>query len=201
MQKSIKTFVALAVAAVIGSAKASDFNYNFIEGGYSNLDAKSGGISADLNGVDVRGSYQIHPNIFLRGGFGVYDGDVEAFGFDGDVEMDSWQIGAGYILPINRKTDVFFAIDHEERDIKLKSPFNFSDDVAVNSIEAGLRFKPITTIELFASLGHFDAEGGDNDLGFKLGGIAELSDKVGLGVSYEESFDLDTSRVFVRVAF
>ncbi|TDQ49380.1 outer membrane beta-barrel protein [Permianibacter aggregans] len=201
MKKSTQALVALAIATTVGSVQASDFNYNFVEGSYSNLDAKTGGISADANGFDVRGSYLIQPNIFLRGGFGIFDGDVDAFGFDGDIEMDSWQIGAGYILPINRKTDVFFAIDHEERDIKLKSPFNFKDDVAVNSIEAGLRFKPITTVELFASLGHFDAEGGDNDLGFKLGGIAELSSKVGLGISYEESFDLDTSRVFVRVAF
>lgn len=201
MKKSFNALVVLAVAAAYGSAHASEFNYSFVEGGYSSLDAKSGGVSADLNGYDIRGSYQIHPNFFVRGGFGVYDGDIDAFGLDADVEMDSWQIGVGYILPINRKTDVFFAIDHDERDIKLKSPFNFTDDVAVNSIEAGLRFKPITTVELFASIGHFDAEGGDNDLGFKLGGIAELSKKVGLGVSYEESFDLDTSRIFVRVAF
>lgn len=201
MNNTLRYLVAAAFGAALTTAEAGSFSYSYVDGAYRDVQVKAAGEKFDMNGYDISASYLIHPNVFVRGTFGTFSGDETIRGINVDVEQDAWKLGAGYIFPINGKTDFYVAYDHENRDVKLKSPIRLSEDVEINSVEAGVRFKPITTIELFGTIGYFDADGSDNDVGFRLGGIADLSKNLGLGVEFANLYDEETTRLFARVRF
>jgi len=71
----------------------------------------------------------------------------------------------------------------------------------INAIEAGLRFKPITTLEMIATAGYFDADGSDTNFGYSIGGLFDLADNVKLGLTYGDRLDTEYNRVYVQVSF
>lgn len=180
---------------------AGSFSYNFVELGYADQKHDVLNSAADQNGYDIHGSYEFHPSFFAQAYYTDQDGEQTIAQQNIDFKNRQWSLGAGWYTTLNNKSDVFVIYSYENNSVSFAHANLSKVDRDINAVEAGVRFKPITTIEVFASLAYLDADGSENDTGYKLGSQFSLADNVHLGLSYGERFNSEYSRVFLQVSF
>jgi len=138
---------------------ASSFSYNFVELGYADQKNDVLSSAADQNGYDIHGSYEFHPSFFAQAYYTDQDGEQTIAQQSIDFKNRQWSLGAGWHTTLNTKSDVFVIYSYENNSVSFAHANLSKVDRDINAIEAGVRFKPITTIEVFASLSYLDADG------------------------------------------
>ena len=201
MKLHVNRFALTLLAFSALPAFAGSFSYNFVELGYADQEIDLLSNSADQNGYDIRGSYEFHPSFFAQAYYTDQDGEQTIEQQSVDFKNRVWSLSAGWHTALNAKSDVFVMYSYENNAVSFDHSDLEKEDRDVNAIEAGVRFKPITTIEIFASAAYLDADGSENDTGYKLGTQFSLADNVHLGLSYGERFNSDFSRVYLQVSF
>lgn len=158
MNRTLLAF-ALAAASLPLAANASDFSYNFIEGGYTLLDADDGGLDAD--GIGVNGSIALGEQFFLYGGYSSNELDGTS------VDVDVQRIGLGWHTSIAERTDLVVAANYLRFDLEQGG---FGLDADGYEAEVGVRHAFGPRFEAQATVGYVDGGDFNSALYGKLGG-------------------------------
>ncbi len=164
------------LAALSASAFAAEgVSYNYVEGGYVATDTDAG----DADGFGVNGSFAIHPNFHLFGGYN--NQELE----DTSIDFDQWRAGVGYNHQIAPSVDLVTRIAYEKFDAGQDLDFDGY------SAEVGVRGAMTPMFEGYAMAGHEDYEQADGEFYGRLG--AQVKFNPNWGVSGDVKFvDGDT---------
>lgn len=180
------------VPAVFQDTMARNFKYTFVELNYRSLDDDDSNAEAD--GLQIRGAYafQDASNEFLRNTFVL----ASLSRLDDDIEFDEWEIGGGYVHPVNDKLDLVgtFSILHQEIEVG-----GFDDDDTGFEIAGGGRFWVADQFEVDGRLIYRDVF--DDDLGLGIGGRYHATEQLSFGADLEFVGDIDELRIGVRWQF
>ncbi len=200
----VKSLLALAVLANTGIAAASDLSYNFVQGSYQQTEVDLGdGINLDLDGYGVTGSAELGDMFFITASFEDSSGDESLMGTQFDVDSEATTIGFGFHSAINDKLDFVAGVAKTSADISVAVDGfgEFSDDTDAYLYSVGLRGMAAESVELFASATYVDADEGETDTSFSIGGQYYLTQAFSLGLALQSADDSDTTALFARFSF
>lgn len=164
-----RSILALALFAVPYLAGAADLSYNYVEGGYTQIDPEGSGPDAD--GFGLNGSFSLGEHLFLYGGWSSNE-------FDGSsVDIDVQRIGLGWRNGISDRTDLVVNANHLRFDVNVGS---FGLDTRGYEAEVGLRTAFSQRFEGQASLGYVDGGDFSGSLYGKLSGQLRFNPNWGL---------------------
>ena len=132
------------LASLSWGTHAAGFNYN-----YGQIELKTG----DYDGLALTGSFVINKDFFIIANY--IDTTNDELGFD--VDVDAITVGAGYHMPIDKKTDAVFTVSAASVDV---GPI---DDTGI-FLTAGVRHNLNSDIELAGGVQHISAFDGESGL-------------------------------------
>ena len=170
-----KSLLALTLVAALpmAAAHAQDRpNYNYAQGGYTNLD---GDDNVDADGFNLEGSIAVAPNWHL------FASTQQLKDKDFDIGVDEWKLGVGFNHAVSANTDFVARAAYQ----KLKSDDIYAGglklangaDLDGYGVEAGVRSNLAPRVEGYALAGY--EKYGDHD-GYEgpSGGYARLGGQV-----------------------
>lgn len=180
MKKTIVKASLLAVAMGLSSlaAAADSFSYNYIEGGFGELD---GGDFDDGEALFVRGAYDIANNIGLVGG--VYLGEIE------DTDVTALEIGAQFHQTI--QSNLSFHAGVRLFHLEVEAGAGEEDDTGF-IVNAGLRFQVQPKLQLEGDVKYLSNDLMDDDgLGLEAGVRYYLNPQLSIagGLAVDTEFD------------
>jgi Ax21 family sulfation-dependent quorum factor len=179
-----RALFALALAAALPmSAQASELSYSFVELDYVNVDG-------DADGFGLRGAYNFGDSNFYA--LGSYIA-VETDSFN--IDIDSYEIGAGYHYGISENTDLIAELAYVETDV------NGLADVDGYRLSGGFRGNLAESFEGLAKLNYIDGTDFDGDFTLTLGGQYKFNDTWGMTGEVEFADGGETYLVGVRASF
>lgn len=189
-----RTLLALTLLAAVpfAASAAEGISYNYVEGGYTRVDANHTGTNNDADGWALNGSGAIAPNFHVFGGYSKVNIN------DTDVDLNNWRLGVGYNREITPKMDLLTRVAYENS--KFDSPYgDYSSDGY--SVEAGVRGALTTNLEGYALAGYEDYKHYDGDWYGKVG--AQVKFNPTWGINGEVKFADGDTQVFVgpRISF
>ena len=134
----------LASAADDNTGVINDFNYNYIEGGFVNIDSGAGNPNAgigNLSGLGADGSYEIAPHFRLVAGFNTASCC--------DYRLNNFSLGIGYHQMLVQKLGLFVNAQIVNSDGKYSPPgFSASSSDTGFGLVGGVRFIPVEKVEV-----------------------------------------------------
>ncbi|GAA5073401.1 diffusible signal factor-reguated Ax21 faimly protein [Lysobacter panacisoli] len=191
----MKRFVPLlALFAAPFSALAADgISYTYVEGGYAASSIDNGGPDAD--GWAVRGSVAVTDDFHVYGGYsGQKTDDFDSpVGRVNGVDVDQWNLGAGYNHQISPQLDLLARAGYQKAD---------TDDVRIGSadvlgvdrdgwnVEAGVRGAMTSYLEGYALAGYEDYDKADGEFYARLGAQVKFNQTWGINgeVKYVDDY-------------
>lgn len=131
----LRRYVLASVLALsAGVASAASFSYDYVEGGYGEVD--------EGDSLFIGGSKALDKNLYVLG-------SVYALDFPGDVNGAYLEGGLGYHVPLSAQADVF--VNGQLLYANLNHVPGDDDDLGAIA-RAGIRFMPVDKLELEGSL-------------------------------------------------
>ena len=180
-----KLLLATTVLAASSAAFAAGPEYNYLQGQWQ--ESEFDGTNVELDGFGLAASIDLNKEFFAFGQYGSVD--------ERGVEADRFAIGAAYKMPLSTKTDLNFGAGLVSYDVD--GLFGDDDDNGL-LLTAGIRSLLSNEIELGANLSYEDAF--DIEMLTTVYGAYHFNRQISAGVSLTMG-DLDTSAIYVRVAF
>jgi Ax21 family sulfation-dependent quorum factor len=177
MKRSLLALTLLAALPFAASA-AEGLSYDFVQGGYV---ATNGDGNADADGFGIDGSFAVHPNFHLFGGYSQQEID------NTNIDVDQWKLGVGYNYEIAPKADLVTRIAFER--------FDGAGDSNGYSAEVGVRGALTEHLEGYAFAGYEDFKNFDGDFYGRLGAQVKFSEN--WGVSGDVKFADGDTQFFV----
>jgi len=183
----------LALFAIPASALANEqLSYTYVEAGYAASSIDNG---PDADGWAVNGSYAINDAFHVYGGYSgqkTDDFDTLAGRVDG-VDVDQWNLGAGYRHPLNPAVDLLARVGYQKAD---------TDDFGVANtnvlgvdrdgwnVEGGVRGAMTSNLEGYALAGYEDYDRADGEFYARLGAQVKLNETWGVNgeVKYVDNY-------------
>lgn len=165
MKSFLITVSSVALTGIINTTQANNFNYNYIEGGYSTYNEE--GIDGAF---DMGGSYDIANNINVIANYKKIDA--------ASVDPSQMQIGLGYHIPIADGTDL--AADLSYLKTKAKTN-NISVKDTGYGIGIGVRRKFTDHIEGNARIEHLKFDNDDTST-LTVGGLYAVNHALSAGI-------------------
>ena len=185
---NIKKMGAIALLASLSWAThAANFNYN-----YGQLSYETG----DFEGFILTGSFEINKDMFIIARY--VDTTNDDFGFD--IDYSEISIGAGYHMPINKKTDAVFTVsldDGEAEAVIFGFPVADSDTGVL--LTAGVRHNLNAKVELAG--GAYYISTFDGDFGIQGEVRYNINKNMSAGLSYLSGDYLDGLGLNFRMGF
>ncbi|HUD71039.1 MAG TPA: hypothetical protein VMQ62_03675 [Dongiaceae bacterium] len=189
MRLASKAFVlGCGVAALLAAPAFADEppNYEYLEGGYLNVDVD------DLDGSG--------DNYFVDGSFGGKFWHLNAYYANGnlgpDYDQNLWRVGLGWHGALGYEADFIGELDWVKQSID--GPGS-SDSETGYRLVGGVRWTPIKLFELDGFANYNDV-GDESDLSYEGRAILNIW-KLGFGAAYEKFNDSDQWNGFVRFNF
>lgn len=181
--KLIKTGLFALALGASAAATAADFNYNYVEGGFGEID--------DGDVIFLNAAHDIQNNIGLVGG--LFTGDT-----DYNVDVTGIEFGAQYhqALKSNLGFNAGLKILHVQVDLPSWARGDDSDTGLIAN--AGLRFRVAPKIDLEGSLKLSSNDMIDDGLGAEVGGRFYLDQHLSFGVGLAVDTELDGLYAGVR---
>jgi len=151
--------------------RETNFSYTYIEGNYRWLDSDDADDSID--GLDLRGSYAVNPNMFLLGSWSH---------LSDEVDLDEFRLGAGYTVPVSDEVDVYGTLSWVHAEFDFEGPGG-DDDEDGFSIIGGARMWASELVEINGKLEYRDVE--DSGFGIGVGARYYVTPAVSLGGEIE----------------
>lgn len=170
--------VLIATLLLANVAHAQGISYNYLEARY--LDSEVGFVDGD--GIEVGGSYQVDAEWLVAGSYSNQD-----FDFVGD--LDTFEVGIGYILPnVNG-----FAVTAEAAIVRRE--FGNDDDNGIK-LSSTARIFLAENLEGRGSLNYLNVD--DSDLYIELGADYFFMPQLAAGAEVQLGSDTDTISIGVR---
>ena len=187
MLRSVLVVLLLAFAA---SASAKDFDYNFFQLSYGNVEYDD--VNVDGDGFGLSGSYAINEDFHIFGGY-------QAAGLDFGIDATSLGAGLGWHTTLSPVVDLVASVSYQYVELDA-SGFGSVDDNGLG-LGVGLRFAASELLELNAGISYVDFSDSDGDTGFGVGGLYSFTDAFALGLSADWSDDASSYTLSGRFYF
>ncbi|GAA4857607.1 Ax21 family protein [Luteimonas vadosa] len=163
--------MALVATAPLAATAAEGVSYNYVQGGY----VATNGDGADADGFGVDGSFAVHPNFHVFGGYSNQEIDGT------DFDFDQWRAGVGYNHQISPKADLLARVAYEKFDAGRDL---FGDRIEADgySAEVGVRGALAQHLEGYALAG-FEDYGSDVD--------GDFYGRLGANVKFNQSWSIN----------
>ena len=163
-----RTLLALTLLAALpfAASAAEGVSYNYVEGGYVATNNNDG--VPDADGWGVNGSVAVHPNFHIFGGYTTQKIDNTS------IDVDQWQLGAGYNYGLSDKVDLVTRVAYEKLDAGAGAKLDGY------SAEVGVRAALAPKFEGYAMAGYGDYEKADGDFYGRLGANVKFNENWGL---------------------
>lgn len=175
---SISAFIlaAMGFSGISTTARATDFNYNFVEGAYE---------STDLDGPDadiyrLSGSYALNPRLNVVGEYA--KGDVDNPLGGNDFDLEEFAVGVEFNTGIAAATDLTANAKIVNQDVDVAG-----DDTGYG-FGIGVRHRLMDKVEVDANIDYIDVHDED-DTRLKLGARYYLNEAISAGVDYSKSVE------------
>lgn len=177
--------LALIATALPAVSHADVMDYSFAELGY--VDSEFGNLNGD--GISLRGSLPVNESFFVFASYW----DV---GYDFNVDLTSFEVGAGGHLPLADKIDLVgrFGLVKSEFDSG-----NFSNDDDGFTLGAHVRAALMPRFEVEGGIDIIDL--GDSDNQLVLQARYFFAEQIAGGLRLEFGDDIDSMALAVRVTF
>lgn len=187
MVRSIFILVCLTFSV---SAAAKDFDYNFFQLGYGNVEYDD--VNVDGDGFGLSGSYAINEDFHVFGGY-------ESAGLDFGVDATSFGAGLGWHTMLSPVVDLVASFSYQY--VELDAPGVGSVDDNGLGLGVGLRFAATDLLELNAGINYVDFSDSDADTAFGVGGLYNFTDAFALGLGASWSDDVSSYTLSGRFYF
>ena len=172
------------LASLSWGAQASDFDYNYGQLGYT---------TGDLEGLTLTGSFEINKDIFVLARYVSATDDTGTV----DVDYDELSIGAGYHMPIDKKTDAVFTVSFSSGEFDA-GVFGSDDDTGF-LLTAGVRHNLNPQFELAGNVYHISTFNGET--GLQVEGRYNINKKMSAGLTFTTGDYLDGLGMNFRMGF
>ena len=171
MLRSVLLIILFAFSA---SVYADGFSYNSVTVSYGQIDFDN--LNADGDSLGIGASAEIGESFFVFGGYGVADiGDSVV-----SVDVDSWDVGIGYHMPISDSVDFVSSLSYEYVDISAPG-LGSVDDNGIG-LGVGLRYAANERFEINAGISYVDFSDGGDDTTFSAGFLYNFTESFSVGV-------------------
>jgi len=175
------------LASMSWGAQAANFNYNYGQIGYE---------TGDFEGLTLTGSFEINKDLFVLARYVAVTNDAAAF----DLDYSEISVGAGYHMPIDKKTDAVFTVSLSSGEVDaVVFGFPVSSDDTGLLLTAGVRHNLNPQIELAGGIYHISTFNGDT--GIQGEARYNINSKMSAGVSYISGDYLDGFSINFRMGF
>ena len=190
MKTNLLTAVSIAVlSAALSTANAADFNYNYIEGSFQDIDLNG----VDSEAVNFSGSFEIAPSLNIIAGYS--NGEITTPRGFRDIDFDSMSLGLGYHAPIGDNTDLTANLKVINQDM------DFIGDDTGYGVGVGIRHQVSDVVEIGTRIDYADVYDAD-DTTFQVNSRFFLNDATSLGLSFSTSAEeVDVLSAGVRFNF
>lgn len=169
----------------------NEFSYDYVQAGYENQDWDDS-LDGHFIRADILNSLDEH--VFLHGGLGFFDGDVDAPLGD-EIDADGWEIsaGAGFHTPLQRRLDLVLTGDivHLNADVDGES----ENDTGFR-VSGSARHQTTDQLELRG--GVFLEDIAESEAGFFAQALLNLTQQMDVGTDIKFGGDLTSIGVFAR---
>lgn len=178
-----RTLFALVLAAALPmSAQAAERSYSYVELDYVNADG-------DADGLGLRGAVNFgDSNFYGLAGYSTYEID------NTNVDVDFYEIGAGYHHGLNDNVDLIAEVAYQNAEV-------FGVDVDGYRASAGFRGNFSDNFEGLAKLNYVDGSDFDGDFSGTIGAQYKFGTVWGLTGEVEFADGGETYLVGVRASF
>ncbi len=173
------------LASLSWGAQAANFDYNYGQIGYE---------FDDFEGLTLTGSFEINQNIFVLARYASLTEDTLGV----DIDYTDFNVGAGYHMPINNKTDAVFTVSFDSAEVDIPGTPVSVDDTGL-LLTAGVRFQVNPQIELAGGLYHVTTF--DGDTGIQGEARYNINNTMSAGLSYVSSDFVDGFGINFRMGF
>ena len=174
-----------AVANPFGVPASSGPSYDYIGGGYANLNPDGSG---SLDGFGIDGSVALHENFHAMVDF--------VRGKDSPFTARRTRVAGGYHMPLNPRTDFVARLGWSFSKSSVSGFGSFSDDGVLGQV--GVRGMMSEALELNAFLTYDDI---DSKASVDVGGVYHFTPQFGATGGYSYSSDLEVVNVGLRFQF
>lgn len=180
--------LALLALGISGTAHA-EFNYNFIQATYGQIDFDDFNVDGDNIGLDA--SLAITPEFHVFGGADFSD-------LDFNVDAQAFEAGLGYNAPITPLMDIIARISLQNIDVD--TPAGSSDDTGLG-VGVGLRINVTDFLELNAGIEYVDWDDSGENTAVTGAALINLSNRFAIGIVAEFDDDVEQYGLAGRLYF
>ena len=171
---SLVSVSSIALAGMIGTAQASDFSYNYIEGGYSNYNVEE----VD-SAFAVSGSYNVAENINVIGSYSKANFETNN---SVDASLNQFKVGVGYHTPIAAQTDILADISYINMEMEASQEgSSVSRSEGGYGLGVGVRHNLTNSIEGSARVSYMSIDD-KSDTAISVGGRYNINEAMSAGV-------------------
>jgi hypothetical protein len=180
---------ALAALLLPFTAGASNFSYTWVEGSYSHVSLDDSDFDFDGDVYGINAAWQFSDMVFVFGGYEYGD-------YDFDVDIDTFELGAGLAFPVGGMTDLVVGASYV--DISADVPgFGSLDDDGYSAF-GGFRFGLTESFQVDAGVSYIDLSDGGDDTSYSITARYYFTPAWAIGAGYTSGDDTDAVTVSVR---
>lgn len=168
----LRSIMATMLLVLATSASAEEFDYNFFELSYGNVEFDD--INIDGDGFGLAGSYAINPQFHVFAGY-------QAAGLDFGIDATTIGAGLGWHNSLTPVVDLVASVSYQY--VELDAPGGGSADDNGLGLGLGLRFAASELLELNAGISYVDLSDSGDDTGFGIGGLYSFNEAFSLGLN------------------
>lgn len=180
----------ILLLAFTASASAKDFDYDFFQLSYGNIEFDD--INVDGDGFGLAGSYSINEDFHVFAGY-------EAAGLDFGIDATTIGAGLGWHTTLSPVVDLVASVSYQY--VELDAPGAGNADDSGLGLGVGLRYAATELLELNAGISYVDLGDSGNDTGFGVGGLYTFTDAFALGFGADWSDDATSYTLAGRFYF
>lgn len=190
MKRSLLLMVLFAISA---SAHADDFGYNSVTASYGLIEFDD--FDTDGNSLGINLSVEVGDSFFVFGSYG----QAEIDGSNGTADIDAYNLGVGFHMPLSDKMDLVASASYEYADTTV--PGLGSDDDNGYGLGLGVRFAATEKIEIDGSVNFVDLSDGGNDTSLGAAFLYNFTSNFSLGAAGSWNDDSTAYSVGARFYF
>lgn len=189
----LRSFAVLLLCVFSASVYADGFSYNSITASYGQIDFDN--LNADGDIIGIGGSAAIGESFFAFANYGVSDID------DGivSIDVDSWNAGIGYHMPMSDSVDLVSRLSYEYLDVSVPG-FGSADDNGFG-LGVGIRYAANEQFEINAGISYVDLSDSGNDTSLSAGFLYNFTENFSVGVEGDWGDDATAYNIGGRFYF
>ncbi|MDX1482485.1 MAG: outer membrane beta-barrel protein [Woeseiaceae bacterium] len=179
---------AFALLGIAGTASA-EFNYNFVQATYGQIDFDDINVDGDNFGIDL--SLAINDEFHLFGGADFSD-------LDFNVDATSWEAGVGWNNTLTPIVDIVARASFQSIDIDTN--FGNADDTGLG-IGVGLRAAVTDLLELNGSIEYVDFDDSGDNTTLNAAALFNFTERFSVGLTGSFDDDVELISLAGRIYF